>query len=502
MTLISPRIRALLLTTHRWLGLHLCLFFGLVFLTGTLAEFGAELGAVTSPAVWIAPGGGGRTQSIGQIYDTLRRTLPQARVTSITKSPVTYLADAALVQTTWGESVRVWTDPVTGQTLDFTRGKNLEVWLADLHADLLSPRRVIQIGMRGSSVVLLVMLLTGMVIYRRFWLGLFKYPRRGLAGRGRALALHRIFAVWSLPFLLIMAVSAASFFIGNMGFHVAPTPIPDASPRAPNAMAHFSGADMDAATEAARAALSGFEPDTYLAPRNQQSGFRLLGAVRGSSPLAGPATVWIDPQTLTVLGMTGNVDQNARSRLTAALAMLHFGKWGGLASRLLWATFGFAATYLAFSGARIFVAETAPDSGSGLRRFLRGLGAFGWLYLAAALLVIMQMAWDIRAARFTWHDLHAAQGDTLAVRLQIQGVVRQGRPVRYRISASGAAVAGVAVAGPDPAAGGFTAAGGGGDLSGRFSIIAPAGDNALTVAVTATDGSETTLTYPVGQAIW
>lgn len=110
--------------------------------------------------------------------------------------------------------------------------------------------------------------------------------------------------------------------------------------------------------------------------------------------------VFIDPDTRRVLLSAKGEQLNLHQRISEAADPLHFGTWGGFASKLVWFAFGVVLTSLSATGVVIYAlrskkAEAASGARrSGLRRWWDGMGPFAYVTLAALLLT----AWFTPAA--------------------------------------------------------------------------------------------------------
>lgn len=89
--------------------------------------------------------------------------------------------------------------------------------------------------------------------------------------------------------------------------------------------------------------------------------------------------VFIDPVTHQIVGRRTAHLMGAGERIVHTVDPLHFGTFGGLATRLLWAVFGLVLTGLAASGAYLYVKRTRLALREGTPfASLDYLGAWKW----------------------------------------------------------------------------------------------------------------------------
>ena len=374
---------------HTWLGLHLSLFFTFMFLTGTLLTVGIELESITRPNIWTTVPSEDRTAGFGDIYAGIKEARPDAKIGLISIDTKPWFVNRSFGSTAWGESVSFWTDPVTSALVEETRAVGFRNILRDLHDSFLTTNRLVFVVVSAMSLVLLLQIISGLITYRRFWKGFFRWPTRSNGQRSWIGGLHRLSALWALPLSLLIAVTGVYFMLGGLGLKgSSPSPQPPAV-RETALPAGFDRSVIDTAEEHARNALPGFDPTVMSLPGRKNKGINFIGHQTGFSEFSGLSTVTIDPVTFEVLGAFSPADDRGLKRVKVLMNKLHFGTWGGAFSLGLWVVLGLVATGVALTGALIFAARIAPDSASGgaFRRIWRGLGLARWAYLILLLLI-------------------------------------------------------------------------------------------------------------------
>ena len=97
------------------------------------------------------------------------------------------------------------------------RSGGLKMIVRQLHDSLLTGHRLGEILITAMSLMLLISIITGLVTYRRFWRGFFRMPPRHQGARGWWAGLHRLTALWSLPFLIVVCLTGFYYLISILG---------------------------------------------------------------------------------------------------------------------------------------------------------------------------------------------------------------------------------------------------------------------------------------------
>lgn len=491
--------RRLVLRAHAWLGLHLALAFGMMFLTGALLVFADEIGVMRHPEVFVAAPAGGEGASLARIAATLRASYPTTTLLRIERHPAPGLADRTFLRTAWGEEVAIWTDPGDGRVLAATRAAGFQRLVHDLHESLLTPAAPLRIAVAALAPMLLIMLLSGLVSYRRFWRGWLHLPPRGADRRHWLVALHRLIALWCLPVLLVAALTGSVFLLRALGLQSAGPPPAPVAARARAWPADLTGARLERAEAAARAARPGAVFDALSLPARPGDALTFEGHERAAILSREGVRVAVDPATLAVLGVSTPADRGGTARIEPWVNALHYGSFGGTASRVLWLLSGLGAAALAVAGALIFAAGR-DDTASVGRTIWRGIGVWRWLYPLALLgaLAMGVLRFGPLPARWVTLPVPAAAQGALA--LSVKGALRDGAPLHLRLQLlAPRGMSATIVAPPDAAMAGLR-------LDERtpeagFTLTAGAGANAVVVTLTDAAGVAQMVTFTLGPAI-
>ena len=397
--MVSRRFRQFVFWLHSWLGLHIFLILGVIFLSGTLLVFVEELDAGLDADRRIDPPVSQRSASFGQLYDGARAAHPQADILSLSRGHVSWIADKALIRTGPGRRATVWLHPGTGVATGTSGQTDIRRIIFEFHSSFLTEHRLGNLLMTAFSLPLLLFIVTGLITYRRFWKGFFRLPSRQTGARGWWGGMHRLVMLWALPFLIVMGLTSGYYLIGALG-QGPKDPVHDIAPvTARDALlpAGFDGQALDRAVAVAMETLPGLIPETISLPKRPKEAIAVIGP--GSAVLTGPEGqgVYVDPVSLAALGRFRSADYGLGHRLNQINDEMHFGLWGGFGSRLLWFVLGLASTFAMAAGAMIYAAKVAaPDPAAAMpgaaRRIWQGMSALKWvlpLFVLAVLVVAL-----------------------------------------------------------------------------------------------------------------
>jgi uncharacterized iron-regulated membrane protein len=378
--------RSLWWRVHHWAGLKLSIFLTFVMLTGTLAVFAHEIDWLLTPAMRVAPQDRPHA-SWGAQAAAVQAAVPGGEISMMSAPIDPWFATAATVETEEDRLVFVYVNPWTAEAQGVASWWNAHRVLRFLHRHLMMPVKWGLPIVCSTAFLLLASLVTGLVAYKKWWRGFGRVPRlrKGRPGEARRFTgdLHRLAGVWSLWFVALMIVTGLWYLI-EWGGGAAPP-----HPRPPETIAGAEvpvGPALDRLVATAQAAYPELE---ITGVRFDDRGVVFEG--RDGTLLVRDRSnaVWTHPETGAVLLKAEGARLNWRQRIGEAADPLHFGTWGGLASKLVWFLFGAALTGLCVTGVMIYALRLkradAQRRGS-VGRALAGMGV--WAYVALALVVV------------------------------------------------------------------------------------------------------------------
>jgi uncharacterized iron-regulated membrane protein len=348
---------------HSWLGLKLSLLMGFVLVTGTLAVVSHEIDWLLSPAMRAPTAVQTDDIAWGAAFDAARAARPDLTWLTLERPSGPAFAVQAVGTTSWLEPRRLWLDPSDGTLLGETGWKNAQRLLRLTHRHLLLPTRFGIPLVSSLSLALALSLVSGLLAYRRFWRGFFRRPRWEHSRRVVYGDLHRLLGLWSSAFIAVISVTGFWYLAESLGWD-APA-LPEARVAAPRADAlppDFDGRRLDEAIAAARRELPGLAVLFVGFPQAADRPLVVRGQLSANLVRERANRVSIDPVTGEVLDRYRGEDLGAHQRIAEAADPLHFGTFGGLATKLLWFVFGILLSALSFTGAGVYATRMVKEA--------------------------------------------------------------------------------------------------------------------------------------------
>jgi uncharacterized iron-regulated membrane protein len=355
--------RRLWFDLHSWVGLKLCLFMGFICLTGTLAVFSQEIDWLLHAEMRVTPSE--TRASWGELVGAAQQAHPEWTLEGVVAPHASRFAAMAQMRTPEGRRRFVWIDPYRGQVTGDTHWFNAHRLLRNTHRHLMMPTKYGVPLVAALSIPLLITLVSSFFIYKRWWRGFFSWPR---ADRPRRLwgDLHRLFGVWSLWFVALIAITGAWYLVESLGG--------DAQPPADIALATDGKTPAPAdpqAIDRAVAALQQHWPELRVRgvqPSLDGQGLLLEGQARAWLVRDRANVAGFDLRDGRLLDRRDGRDMNLHQRTAEMADPLHFGSFGGWPVRLIWFLFGAALTTLCFTGVYLYGLRVADALRSARRR--------------------------------------------------------------------------------------------------------------------------------------
>lgn len=356
---------------HRWIGLPIWLLLGFIALTGTIATVSHELSWLANPALRAnAPSADARPLPLPELVQHVEHALPEASLSWGARFEP-YMATVFSVNRPDQPPALAYVNPYTGAIQQLNdSGFNFVQFIRALHGWLMYPWHghysygYYLVG--AMSLVLLMALLSGLMIYRRFWVALLKPVIRLGRGRRALIAdLHKITGVWSIWFFLAIGLTGLWFLVQGILWHNDVEV--DAHPEPQTVAQLLSLPNSDKATAPPKASLQQMVDRAEAAHRHKTGHvfdwhyvtfpaantepMMLLGTSAGSVLFDDySARYFLDPYTGRIEQAVLPQDMNGLETVAHIADPIHFGRLGGLWTKALWVVFGLLMTGMFFTG--------------------------------------------------------------------------------------------------------------------------------------------------------
>ncbi|MFW9077672.1 PepSY-associated TM helix domain-containing protein [Pseudomonas sp. P2757] len=364
---------------HSWLALPIWFFVLIVCVTGTLAVVSQEIVWLANPQMRAsAPSDDAPLLSYDQVLAAIKKAEPQTLVESISRPDESHFALDVEVSYPDGRSQTVYVNPYTGVIQGGAPQFDFKAFTRALHGWWLVPfTNGYSWGWYLVSFLglpLLASLVTGLVVYKRFWKAFFK-PTLRIRHGARIFwgDFHRLSGIWSIWFIAVIAVTGTWFLIQALlsdnqiswsSEPIIPALSREAVPLSVDARppARIS---LDRAIEITEQQIPGLEVSFVSLPANAYSHLSIGG--RGWYPLMFQ-TATLNPYNGEMAASRLLSDRTSLEFVTESMRPLHTGDFGGLWIKLIWFFFGLLLSMMVLSGLLIWTKRTALATANALKR--------------------------------------------------------------------------------------------------------------------------------------
>ncbi|WP_022836832.1 PepSY-associated TM helix domain-containing protein [Salisaeta longa] len=363
--------RKTLFRLHGWIGLNLGLLLFVICFSGTVATLSYEIDALIHPSHRVENVPADASVDWTAMHKTLAAAFPNGTNLGVyvTGSPyVAALPDAAAVAYVEqaNDAVRkVYLNPYTGALQGDTSFFNAQRFFRSFHRRFFDGNRGIVI-VTLMGVPLLLSILSGFLFYKG-WLKQMITLRWDRGPRLRWSDLHKGAGIWGLLFSLIIALTGIFYFV-EIGFQGAgnyaallPKPLPQVNEAT---LDRFGPRPelLPAGTYVARATAAFPELTAHAVRMPTAPDDAVYVAGQAGNPLTRDRAnkVLLHPFTGEVLGVQRSSSLGVVPFITDAADPLHFGYFGGLATKILWCVFGLILSFAVLSGTYLWVVRSMP----------------------------------------------------------------------------------------------------------------------------------------------
>jgi uncharacterized iron-regulated membrane protein len=363
---------------HSWLALPIWFFVLIVCVTGTLAVVSQEIVWLANPDVRAnKPYDDAQWLGYDQIIANIAQAQPKLIVESISRHDESHFALTVGVSWPDGRSIDVYVNPYTGVIQGESPAFNFERFTRALHGWWLVPfTNGYSWGWYLVSLLglpLLASLVTGLVVYKRFWRGFFKLPRLAQGARIFWGDFHRLAGLWSIWFIAVISITGTWFLIqavlGDNHISLSSQPVVPVIARedVPPAVdgRPVAKVGLDQAISIAGQRIPGLEASYISLPANAYALLEIGG--RGWYPLMYQSAE-INPYNGKVAASRLLDDRSGLEFVTESMRPLHTGDFGGLWIKMIWFLFGLLLSMMVLSGLLIWTKRTAQATANALKR--------------------------------------------------------------------------------------------------------------------------------------
>ena len=357
-----------LFAVHRWTGLITGLFILFLSLTGAALVFITEIDRVVHRYLLVYKPSGPMIAP-EQALAAVAAQYPKAKASRV---DLPYIESSVFTVWTNRQNVdgrrfnQIMVNPYTAEITGVRNlNTSLPFVLRQLHLRFLKFGWKGRVVVGGFGVLLLLSTITGLFIYSRFIRAL---PRWYSIRRDRGFQIstsdwHKLVGVVALAFNLVIAFTGAVLGLENLARYspavqeaIHPKVDKSAFPKPP---ATLNGAvPVSAVVAQAKAAVPGFAPLYVSLPRAKKSHYIVHGNLRGRVEMESASQVGVHALTGEVFMQHLSRDTKTITKAYYWMDPLHFGYWGGVASKALYLVFGLTTAFLSITGFVVWYMKT------------------------------------------------------------------------------------------------------------------------------------------------
>jgi uncharacterized iron-regulated membrane protein len=340
---LPPKFRPWLMRIHTWSGVALGLYAIAVGVSGSILVFRDELAAMADPQLHTASGFSG-TINPDIVLHTVRLAVPDGRPISVTwpNRETPFWMSYVLLKSGARE---VYVDPASGRVQGIRDPRSGWLgWLDRLHTNLLVGRLGRQIN-TYAALILIVLAITGVFLW---WPS--KSVRLDLRAGWRKLSwqLHHLSGIVSALFIVVLAFTGtyyywSSAYVRTVGRFFSRT----SEPKMAQSGHLMSLVQLESQ---ARASFPRLPIHRMQVVERPDQAVRVAFRVGTPGEFHRVSTVFLNPVTGVVLNRIPLSERPIGDAILSWFSALHFGVFGGLPIKILWAVLGLSLPTLAITG--------------------------------------------------------------------------------------------------------------------------------------------------------
>jgi len=345
---------------HGWFSLPIWIIFCFVCLTGTVSVISHELTWLTNENARANNPQALSEKSTAELIALVEKAYPTAKVT-LDMTFESYLVHAITFTDKDHPFAVAYVNQYTGVIQEVNSGLTFIGFMRSLHGWLLFPwQSSYSIGyylVCAMAIVMLGALVTGLIVYKRFWRAFFQPKLRLRQGKKTLLAdLHRLSGVWSIWFLTLMSLTGIWYLVQAILWH-ADVDLEPHAPLIPVSQLPLATGNqptvpvsLDDALVIAKERFPDFKGTYIMLPEHNRDTYKLYGEGDFIFHDQYAYGVLVNPWTGTIESERSPAKMTTLQTLSHIADPLHYGTIGGIWTKIIWFIFGLILTGMSITG--------------------------------------------------------------------------------------------------------------------------------------------------------
>lgn len=371
---------------HGWCSLPIWILFCFICITGTIAVFSHELTWLFNENARAVNPDSLPAQPVSELVAAVKSQFPTANVTTVmTFEP--YLINAVIFSAENIPNGIAYVNQYTGEIQEVNQGITFINFMRSLHSWLLFPwQEGYSVGyylVSAMSFVMIGALVTGLVIYKKFWRAYTQPKVRAKQGKKTLLTdLHKHGGAWSIWFLIVMSLTGLWYFTQQVLWHAdidieGHAPLVEVSdiPMGEKAQPPVS---FEQALTIAEQRFPDIRPSFIMMPEHNRDMFKIMGGGDFIFYDQYSYRLDINPWNGEIARAVSPENMNTLQTIQHIIDPLHYGTIGGIWTKAIWFIFGLILSAMSITGFLIWGSRTvkaAKEKKTPLRESLQSEGA-------------------------------------------------------------------------------------------------------------------------------
>lgn len=348
---------------HGWVSLPIWLLFCFICITGTVAVVSHEITWLMNPESRAVNPDDLPVKPVSELMTIVEERYPSAAVTGAMTFE-SYLVNVVMFSDTDKPFAMAYVNQYTGEIQQINQGITFIGFMRSLHSWLLFPwRGGYSVGyylVCSMALFMLASLVTGLIVYKRFWRSFLTPKLRINQGRKTLLAdLHKLSGVWSIWFIAIMSVTGLWYLVQATFWHADI----DIEPHAPlieaaqlpvtqkgDASSTTASVSFAQALTLAQTRFPEFKPSYVTKPEHSRDMYHLSGSGDHLFYDQYSYNLSINPWTGEVVSASSPETMTGMQTLMHIADPLHYGTLGGIWTKFIWFIFGLILSGMSITG--------------------------------------------------------------------------------------------------------------------------------------------------------
>ncbi|RUO26522.1 PepSY domain-containing protein [Aliidiomarina minuta] len=355
---------------HGWCSLPIWILFCFICITGTIAVFSHELTWLFNENARAVNPENLPAKPIYELINIVESQFSTANVSMVLVLEP-YLINAVIFSDENIPMGIAYVNQYTGEIQEVNQGITFISFMRSLHSWLLFPwQNGYSIGyylVSAMSFVMIGALITGLVIYKKFWRAYTQPKIRVKQGKKSLLTdLHKHGGAWSIWFLILMSVTGLWYFTQQVLWH-ADIDIDEHPPLVQVADVPFGDraqppVSVEQALQIAEARFPDLRPSFVIMPEHNRDMFKIMGGGDFIFYDQSAYRLDINPWTGEIARTKSPGNMNSLQSIQHLVDPLHYGTIGGIWTKIIWFMFGLILSAMSITGFLIWGSRTMKAS--------------------------------------------------------------------------------------------------------------------------------------------